>query len=340
MPAPTTTSLDSFRTPGVDRAETFAERGVAVPFTTPMLAGARIRRAPDAETPELVLPALGGRGHYVLGWDACTGLSKPTLHDRQLWDRLAVLPLLAPAGVRAAARAVAAQGFAGRAAQAAAVAALQALTAARGEAQRRLAVQLAPLLGLPGAARRMHDLSAGLAEAGTGGLPGAPVAARIAGLEELAAIAAAVAVRAPDDAERVAAMLVAAAARLTLGVLTCTVALLGRALAQLPAAFAEGDAAVARLILLAERPDWLLDGWAPLAALVAATPAEARGAALRDALATLPILPREADGWSAANGAWDTLGQAQSRLAGSPGWSRAPRAEAVRRLEAMRARAA
>ncbi|MBU6498939.1 MAG: hypothetical protein KGQ40_10460, partial [Rhodospirillales bacterium] len=48
---------------------TFLERGVAVPFTTPQLAGARAR--PGTRVPlELVVPnPSGGRGHYILPWD-------------------------------------------------------------------------------------------------------------------------------------------------------------------------------------------------------------------------------------------------------------------------------
>src|ERR1700712_5461419 len=48
---------------------TFLERGVAVPFTTPMLAGTRARPA-EKQGLELVIPnPSGGRGVYIMAWD-------------------------------------------------------------------------------------------------------------------------------------------------------------------------------------------------------------------------------------------------------------------------------
>ncbi|MGG5810685.1 hypothetical protein, partial [Falsiroseomonas sp. CW058] len=83
MPAHDHASLDRFVATLPERPSSFADRGVAVPFTAPMLAGARLRR-PAGRPPELLLPALGGRGVYILDWDACLGACRPTLHDRRL----------------------------------------------------------------------------------------------------------------------------------------------------------------------------------------------------------------------------------------------------------------
>ncbi|HYZ34659.1 MAG TPA: hypothetical protein VE684_20545, partial [Crenalkalicoccus sp.] len=66
----------------------FAARGVAAPFTTPALLGARLRTSrPGA--PELVLPhPAGAQGVYILNWPALADLCTPSLHDGALWERL------------------------------------------------------------------------------------------------------------------------------------------------------------------------------------------------------------------------------------------------------------
>ncbi len=98
---------------------TFRERGVAVGFTNPLLAGARIRHA--ERRCELVVPHPGGaRGVYIFAIGALAEFCVPTLHDHQLAERLAGLGAFCPATVREAARAVAAGGAAGRAAMSAA----------------------------------------------------------------------------------------------------------------------------------------------------------------------------------------------------------------------------
>lgn len=98
---------------------TFAERGVAVPFTTPLLVGARVRRAERIGL-ELVVPnPSGGRGVYILPWRSARLLCRPTVHDTRLFERLGQLPALTPTAVRQAARTVAAEGLAGREAKAA-----------------------------------------------------------------------------------------------------------------------------------------------------------------------------------------------------------------------------
>src|SRR3954447_13592861 len=79
---------------------TFLDRGVALPFTTPALLGARIR--PGARgAPELVLanPA-GVEGVCILPWAALPDVCTPTLHDRALWGRMAQLPILTPRTIR------------------------------------------------------------------------------------------------------------------------------------------------------------------------------------------------------------------------------------------------
>src|ERR1700712_948232 len=86
---------------------TFLERGVAVPFTTPMLAGTRARPA-DKGGLELVIPnPSGGRGVYIMAWTSISALCTPTLHDRQLNERIATLTNVTPHTIRQVGREVA-----------------------------------------------------------------------------------------------------------------------------------------------------------------------------------------------------------------------------------------
>jgi hypothetical protein len=92
---------------------TFMERGVAVPFTTPLLAGARARPA-EKRGLELVIPnPSGGRGFYIMAWKSIGSLCSPTLHDRQLNDRIEKLVSVTPSTIRRVSREVASEGLAG-----------------------------------------------------------------------------------------------------------------------------------------------------------------------------------------------------------------------------------
>ena len=146
------------------RPRTFGERGLVGPFTTPTLAGARLRRIPGmvarasertvlsagptpgsvgdpsvgtafterrrAATLEVIVPnPSGGRGVYILPWGDIGGLCRPTMHDVVLGHTLCTMleaadGLLTPLMVSMAARQTASQGPAGRAAAKAAAAAL------------------------------------------------------------------------------------------------------------------------------------------------------------------------------------------------------------------------
>jgi hypothetical protein len=102
---------------------TFLERGVSVPFTTPMLLGARARPSDRGGIELIVANPSGGRGTYILPWTGICRLCRPTVHDARLYQGIAERQGVTPGMIRAAARAVAAQGLAGHeAAEAAAVA--------------------------------------------------------------------------------------------------------------------------------------------------------------------------------------------------------------------------
>ena len=92
---------------------TFLERGVVVPFTTPLLGGTRARPTEKGGL-DLVIPnPSGGRGVYIMAWTGINALCAPTLHDRQLNDRIATLKHVSPGTIRRIAREVAAEGLAG-----------------------------------------------------------------------------------------------------------------------------------------------------------------------------------------------------------------------------------
>lgn len=99
---------------------TFNERGVSAPFTTPLLAGARLRAAParSGHVLEAIIPnPAGRRGVYIVPWSESGDLCRPTMHDARLAETLArrlEVMALCPALVRQAGWVVAAEGHAGR----------------------------------------------------------------------------------------------------------------------------------------------------------------------------------------------------------------------------------
>jgi hypothetical protein len=121
---------EPFRVDQFWQPATFLERGVAVPFTTPALLGARARVA--ARGVELVVPhPAGARGVYIMTCSEVGHFCAATLHDLRLADRLAAATSLSPAAMRELARGVALEGLAGRAARQAAIEALETKRTAR-----------------------------------------------------------------------------------------------------------------------------------------------------------------------------------------------------------------
>ena len=107
------------------KPESFLERGVAMPFTTPQLAGARIRHAPRTGTEFVVPNPSGGRGVYILSWGGVKQLCRPTVHDTLLHQRVSRLKVMDPAAIRITARQLAAEGLAGKDATIAAAASVE-----------------------------------------------------------------------------------------------------------------------------------------------------------------------------------------------------------------------
>jgi hypothetical protein len=92
---------------------TFQERGISIPFTTPLLSQARLRR--DAASRfEFLLPNFtAGKGIYVLPMKGLSSMMTLTLHDRMLFDELEALESHSPELVRGAVLAVQATGICG-----------------------------------------------------------------------------------------------------------------------------------------------------------------------------------------------------------------------------------
>jgi hypothetical protein len=312
---------------------TFADRGVAVPFTLPMLAGARVRLAKNG-VPEFMLPnPSGSRGVYIVFWPGVRQLCRPTVYDTLLQERILNLPLIDPAGIRLAARQVAAEGYAGHDAMRAAAAVA---------AEERTGADKASLLLLAALAEQVLQSQAQQPTASSTRAQLEPLrkqailqtvtrlgcspedAAR--GLTALARAFAPVGVAADDETARLAALLVrltrlrgavsawvepnqedwamglaqdiARSVQVTIAcgelLLRVTRALTADMVALLRAWLA-APAAVLRQI---ERLDWLLDGWEPLSLLWdAAQRSGFRRGALLEMAQLVPILPREIRQW-------------------------------------------
>ena len=280
---------------------TFLERGVAVPFTTPMLAGTRARPMERAKGEpggaELIVPnPSGGAGAYILPWSAVRDLCRPTLHDTQLNERVAALPTITPAGIRDAAREIAEDGLAGRAAR-------QAVAAARAQEQqdrlltnfllllalvkqceppgsnptppeqeqpavleqraKRVIAQLGPRIGLSAdrIARGMEELAVLLNPIGIGRNLTQARFARAVAALSALRDDAGVWADTHDDDSASNARMIADVANLTLACADKTIAD-ARALADdMPALLARWDTKRDTIGQIVTRPDWLLDGW-------------------------------------------------------------------------------
>ena len=94
---------------------TFAERGASVPFTTPIIVGARVRgRDKDLE---LVVPnPSGAKGNYILQWKSLPEVFTLSVHDRVLHRAIGEAMASNPSAVRTATLKTAATGLAGPAA--------------------------------------------------------------------------------------------------------------------------------------------------------------------------------------------------------------------------------
>lgn len=306
---------------------TFLERGVAVPFTTPRLAGARARPA-ERRSLEVIVPnPSGGRGVYILPWGNIDNLCNPTVHDRRVTEAVAALPSVTPQAIRHAAREVAAQGLAGRGAREAARRARDDENQACVQANfdlllelvrqlevpgenpippeqdrpaalewrgRRAVARLAPRLRWPPemVVARLEQVAACFGSIGVG--RNARISTSIARLVQLRREVAECLAREPDDNAAEIGM-ITSTADLTIQLAKATLADAQALSGDIPGLlqrWAADPDAVSRLLA---RPDWLLDGWDHLRALWELDPAS--GPTIAEIAALVPVVPREADEW-------------------------------------------
>jgi hypothetical protein len=310
---------------------TYLERGISLPFTTPMLLGARVRPA-ERQAAELILSNPGGGdGVYVLPWAGLPDVCAPTLHDRALWSKVAQLPMLTPATIRAAAQEIAARGLAGRAA---ARAATDAANAAR---QGRTLVHYQLLLalvrqgeggtGLPperdtptNIQLRAHAVLKRLRSAGSlppgaavealeelaavfegCGMPGDPTRARLPRLAaDVVALGVAVGERGnrADGDLRIAANLLREGSELTLRFGRVTIAEAQCLTDEIWPLMHRWRHAPEEITAIVARPDWVLDGWETICGIWRLATAEAMDAAIIEMALLVPIVPAEARRWA------------------------------------------
>ncbi|MDE2515442.1 MAG: hypothetical protein KGL12_05410 [Rhodospirillales bacterium] len=352
---------------------TFLERGVAIPFTTPLLAGARARPAERGGT-ELIVPnPAGGRGVYILPWLGVQQLCRPTVHDMRLHQAISGLAAISPGGIRAAARQVATEGLAGRAAlnaagRAAAGEAEERLTtnflllrlliaqvepgdagalgtapALLQERAQRVVARIAPRLGRSPAdlARALEELAAIGHGIGVPGQTPPPRLMRLLGaLRHLRAAMRGAARESGGDPATQAAM-IAAVAELTMLAAERMIADAHALYADMAGLVLRWYQAGAEIAAMLARPDWLLDGWEQIALIwqLAETPASRR-AALVEIAAMVPVLPRELGEWIGNPIAIEEVGRLRRNVTLNEDWRTGHLYDRIARNEALRALAA
>ncbi len=311
---------------------TFLQRGVTIPFTAPELAGATARPG-ERVALEMVVPNPGGGpGVYILPWDAIWSICRPTAHDCQLVASVGALRAITPAAIRSAARAVAAEGLAGREAAAAAVAATADELRARillnftlllellrqieprtpgwiapekdrpAQIQHRARAIFAALATQIGCrqetlATALEDIAGLLCGVGVGPTAdGASLPVLLAAITHLRDDLAGWADSHPEqDGQEIT--LIDGCAALTAAAADGVIAAARALTADLPAllrAWLQSPAGVSAILT---RPDWLLDGWERICLLWRDTPPPERGIAIIEIISLLPLVPTEANGW-------------------------------------------
>jgi hypothetical protein len=311
---------------------TFADRGVLVPFTTPLLAGARARFCESG--PEILVPKpSGGAGMYVFPCDGVRQLCRATVHDRRLLQRLENLASITPRSLREVARTVALEGLAGREAQSAANAASMFDQQAQNQANRRLLLALyeraqpddaknirfnmldnivqnkmqrvviahAPRLGLAPETLPFHLERAGRAFAQVGTYRSDHPTRILTLLDMVRQMHATLTTwsKAQPAGSGELSNMVAEVAGATLACALITTREARLATQDVVALMQQWPANHSALAAQAQRSEWLLDGWESICQIwqTAETDAE-RAAALNDIAALVPVLPKETGEWA------------------------------------------
>ena len=312
---------------------TFLERGAAVPFTTPYLAGARARPGPRAGLEFTVPNPSGGRGIYILPWDGVFALCRPTVHDCRLISAVAAMRAVTPTSIRIAARQIAAEGLAGRAALAAAREAMAAAEKSRllanfdllldlvrqteavdggpvppeqeGAADlerraRRAVARIAPQLGRSPEhiATCLEELAGLFAAVGVGRhADSACIPRAVAGLgrlrDDMMQWARSRMDESCGDAQRIAG-----SAEVTLDCMRVVMAEVQRARHDIVGLLRVWLGQPDTLVATVTRPEWMMDGWERICLLwEAAEEALGRDATLGEMAGLVPDMPKEAADW-------------------------------------------
>jgi hypothetical protein len=310
----------------------FTERGVAVPFTTPQLAGARIRRAERTGTEFIVPNPSGGRGVYILHWGAVRQLCRPTVHDTLLHQRISRLPSMDPSSVRLAARQLAAEGMAGREATLAAGASVEAdrkelilvnflmliilmeqveptglgvsteiiRTPELDQRARRIVAQVATSIGRTAVqiGTDLEALSALFVPVGLDGdLPAARLPALTARLDATARGLANWARQFPDDGHADAAISLSRTASVTANAATATLRAARDLTLDIRGLLQAWAGTPAEIAQQTHHAEWILDGWERFSLLwETATHASAQRALVPELAQLVPTLPRDGAG--------------------------------------------
>ncbi len=309
---------------------TFRERGVVVPFTTPLLVGTRARPAAKGGL-ELIIPNPSGLpGVYVLEWRSIPRLCHPTLHDRQLSERIASVYNITPMTIREIARAVAAEGLAGEDARHAALASAGSDKRDRTITNFTLLMTLVDQVGLfrnappnePNAQLRARQtvahvaaridrtadwVASALESMGDAlaivGVEGQPDPGRVPRIMDVlrGTCAALKAWSGPNSQEDRAAYvrMICSAAEYTLSLADECVARARALTADLAGLLREWAVDPQDIAHRATRAEWLLDGWEQICQIWrCAEDDPARIAALVEIAGLVPVIPREARDWT------------------------------------------
>lgn len=351
---------------------TFLERGVAVPFTTPALLGARARPVERGGLEIIVPNPAGGRGMYILPWTGVCQLCRPTVHDTLLNRRVAALRGVTPGSIRQAAREIAAEGLAGHDAVAAADAAaegerqdllvsnfllLLALihqvepdSVSEGEARtvelelraRRAVARIGPRIGRTpdDVAKALEELARAFAGIGAPNQRPPPRIIRLlAGIDALRSDMVAWGKAHTDDSAAQAEM-IGTVAGLAIACAERTLAdahALTADMLELLRDWSAGPDALADRIA---RPEWLVDGWEQICLIWRAASGEAgRREALLEMALLVPVLPRETSDWVGAKLDTDTIWRFRKTVRQNEDWRTGLTLARTARNEALRAMA-
>ena len=316
------------------RPATFAEAGVATPFTTPAIAQARLRLDARGRVEVVARNPTGSDGMYVVPLQGLGEFFRLSIHDRTMAEKLVQTEPISPLTIRKLALEIALEGLAGPDAKTAAVAALrqeeehalltlllllqELLTEAglpqidwkqidTGDKAARDRLKpyfksLEPSFGMSSTelVTAVDALSMVAAPIGLAKSPFKSVAAGI--LADVVALRASVTEWARSENEDLVAIarLVVECADLTIACAETSMATATRLLQSVRAMLEAYAATPANVTEVLTRPIWLIDGWRHLNALwasVAEQPREAQRDAMVELGELVPQVPLSADEW-------------------------------------------